>query len=285
MAEGLPTRAREPIADLIGDDSAPPRLAPRERRADPRMASPLMSETREPETFSTKQAAREYSWRALREASVARFPFPIAGRIPNFSGAERAADRLFELEPWASARTLKCNPDSPQRPVREAALRRGTTVLVPTPRLTGGFMRLDPSKIPADKYREASMMSKVAVWSEPVSLDEIPQLDGIVCGSVAVTTRGERCGKGHGFADLENAILHELGHVPVPIATTVHELQIVGGFPTEATDVRLQAVVTPSEIHLSGATPTAELLDASRLTAEDLERMPVVAAALAARGS
>jgi hypothetical protein len=51
-------------------------------------------------------------------------------------------------------------------------------------------------------------------------------LDAIVCGSVAVTRDGRRCGKGEGYSDLEFAIRRELGHPAVPVATTVHDLQI-----------------------------------------------------------
>ena len=50
----------------------------------------------------------------------------------------------------------------------------------------------------------------------------MPRLDAIVCSSVAVTREGRRCGKGEGYSDPEFAILRELGHPPVPIATTMH---------------------------------------------------------------
>jgi hypothetical protein len=42
---------------------------------------------------------------------------------------------------------------------------------------------------------------------------------------------GRRCGKGEGYSDLEFAILRELGHPPVPVATTVHDLQVVDSCP------------------------------------------------------
>ena len=51
--------------------------------------------------------------------------FPSHGRIPNFAGAGLAAARLLEIEPWKSAKAIKVNPDSPQRPLRAEALRRG----------------------------------------------------------------------------------------------------------------------------------------------------------------
>jgi hypothetical protein len=55
-------------------------------------------------------------------------------------------------------------------------------------------------------------------------------------GSVAVTGDGRRCGKGEGYSDLEFAVLRELGHLPVPAATTVHDLQIVDFVPRDPTD-------------------------------------------------
>ena len=117
---------------------------------------------------------------------------------------------------------MKVNPDTPQRYLREALLQRGVTVLVPTPRLKGGFRQLNPAKIPADKYGEAAQLSTCARWAEEVPLKALPSIDLIVTGSVAVTRAGHRCGKGHGYGDLEYGILRELGQAPVPVVTTVH---------------------------------------------------------------
>ena len=46
--------------------------------------------------LAAKAALREEVWSAMRAAKVARFP-GAAGRIPNFSGAEAAAERLRGL--------------------------------------------------------------------------------------------------------------------------------------------------------------------------------------------
>jgi 5-formyltetrahydrofolate cyclo-ligase len=96
----------------------------------------------------TKQEIREGVWQALKEAGAGRFP-GIRGRIPNFVGAERAADRLCELDVWKGAKVLKCNPDSPQRPVRLRALKGGKIVYIAVPRLRElkCFIELDPSRI------------------------------------------------------------------------------------------------------------------------------------------
>src|SRR5207249_8572910 len=124
--------------------------------------------------FANKSAARQWVWDKLSAEGVARFPFPPHGRIPNFAGAEVAAARLLDIEPWRSATALKVNPDSPQRPLRAEALRRGITIFVPTPRLRGGFKKLDPRHIPPEKIEEAASLSRGDRWSEEVALMDMP---------------------------------------------------------------------------------------------------------------
>jgi 5-formyltetrahydrofolate cyclo-ligase len=227
--------------------------------------------------FGTKSAARQAMWDALEERSVARFPFPPHGRIPNFDGAASAAERLFERAPFAGARRLKVNPDAPQRYVRIEALRRGCEVLVPTPRLRGGFKRLDPAAIPDDERKSAASLSNMDRWADPVALNELPQLDAIVTGSVAVTRTGRRCGKGEGYSDLEYALLRELGHDPVPVATTVHPIQIVEALPTDAHDLPLARIVTPDEtIEVADPPAPPTSIDWAALSETDLEEMPVL---------
>jgi 5-formyltetrahydrofolate cyclo-ligase len=102
-------------------------------------------------------------------------------------------------------------------------------------------------------------------------------MDAIVCGSVAVTRDGRRCGKGEGYSDLEYAILRELGHPPVPVATTVHPVQIVRRVPRAPTDLPLAVIVTPHEVVRVAAPPPAPAgIDWTRLSAADLDAMPVL---------
>ena len=74
-----------------------------------------------------KQVLREKIWWILTESQVARFP-GAHGRIPNFAGAEIAARQLLTIDIWKKARTIKSNPDSPQRYIRYAALKAGNPV-------------------------------------------------------------------------------------------------------------------------------------------------------------
>lgn len=235
--------------------------------------------------YPDKQGAREAVWEALDRERLAAWPFPPKGRIPNFKGAREAAKRLFEHEPWASARAIKVNPDSPQAHVRAEALRRGIVVYVPTPKLAGGFMRLDPAKIPGDAIESAVKRANWERWAEPVALADMPHLDAIVTGCVAVTVDGRRAGKGAGYSDLEFAILRELGHPPVPVATTVHDVQVVEGFPVASNDIPLSLIATPTRvIRVDNPHTPPEAVEWGRLDDADLERMPVLKDLLALRG-
>ena len=228
--------------------------------------------------FSDKGEARNAIWKALVEHKAARFPFPLKGRIPNFDGADHAATRLLEHGVFRGAKCVKVNPDSPQRYVRKGLLDHGIAVITPTPRLEGGFYRLDPDRIPKEHYWDAASMKKGGKWGEALRLDSLPRIDAIVMGCVAVTRGGRRLGKGHGYADLEYAILRELGHPPVPVATTVHALQMLEEFPTEAHDVPVSIIATSSQlIEIAEPFPAPSGIDWSRLTPQALAEMPVLA--------
>ena len=195
---------------------------------------------------AVKAAVRERVWRVLEEKGVARFPLPVRGRIPNFEGAEKAASRLSSSSEYVRARVVKVNPDSPQRPVRLRALLDGKVLIVPTPRIRSGFLLLDPGKVPRKYLKEAATISGAFRFGRPVHPRELPTVDLIVIGSVAVTPSGWRVGKGEGYAELEYGILRTYGKVDgsTPIFTTVHELQLVDELPREPFDVPVDAIFT-----------------------------------------
>ncbi|WP_435063380.1 5-formyltetrahydrofolate cyclo-ligase [Halobaculum sp. EA56] len=204
-----------------------------------------------------KQPLRERVWDELEESGEARFPFPPHGRIPNFAGADEACERLADTSEWESADTIKANPDAPQLPVRRAALRAGKTVYVAVPRLREEhpFLRLAPEEVP--DVDDATTVSGASKHGVPVDPDEVPHVDLVVSGSVAVTEDGGRVGKGEGFADLEFAVLAELGAVDdaTAVATTVHERQVVtDDVALDAHDVPLDLICTPERTIRTGAT-------------------------------
>jgi 5-formyltetrahydrofolate cyclo-ligase len=231
-----------------------------------------------------KQELRERAWSALQHAGAARFP-GVRGRIPNFVGAETAAEQLREAPEWREARVLKCNPDLPQRPVRHAALREGKRVYVAVPRLAeeSPFLELDPRRIPESKLWEASSIRGASALAEPVALERMPAIDLIVCGCVAVTPEGARLGKGEGYSDLEYALLAELGcaHARTPIATTVHPAQFLpsGSIPMTPTDISLDLIATPDRLwRPSGGFPRPSGVDWPSLSEEKRRAIPVLRA-------
>src|SRR5439155_23125486 len=184
---------------------------------------------------------------------VGRFPLPLNDRIPNFAGAEQAAARLASLPEWRAARTLKCNPDAPQRAVRLRALREGKDVYVAVPRLRAErcFIHLDPRRIPAARLAAAATIGGAAALGVPVAPHELPHVDLVVAGSVAVNRRGARVGKGGGYSDLEFALLTEQKKIAAntPIVTSIHPLQMIDGeIPMTEHDIPLSAIVTPDEV-------------------------------------
>ncbi len=235
--------------------------------------------------LSDKNSVREYVWRRLVEEGVARPPFPVRGRIPNFEGAGEAAERLFRLESWRRARTVKVNPDSPQRPIRLRALEEGKLLIMPTPRIKRGFILLDPSRIPRGSYVRASTIR--GAFRFGVVLDSlgalrasIPNVDLIVEGSVAVSIYGHRIGKGHGYGDLEWGILRELGKVSedVEVMTTVHDLQVFDRpLPQSPHDLGVDVIATPRRLlHTLSAPnrPPGILWD--RLSKEKIKEIPIL---------
>ncbi|MDV6014275.1 5-formyltetrahydrofolate cyclo-ligase [Haloechinothrix sp. LS1_15] len=204
-----------------------------------------------PEPADAKQPVREHVWEQLRSAKVARFP-GARGRIPNFTGAEAAARLLTSRPEWQRATTVKANPDSPQLPVRIAALEDGKTVYMAVPRLRDEhpFLKLDPERLDVPPRRAASIRG-AHEHGEPVAVDEMPHVDLIVCGTVATNRHGARVGKGGGFSDLEFGLAVQTGIVDddTVIATTVHPLQIVDDeLPETPHDFRVDLVVTPDEV-------------------------------------
>ena len=221
----------------------------------------------------------------MSAARVARFP-GAAGRIPNFSGAEAAAERLRGLPEWRNARTLKANPDSAQLPVRQRALEDGKTVYMAVPRLAGPepFFALDPDHL-SESPRKAASISGANRSARRVALAELAPVDLVVMGCVAVGEDGARLGKGGGFADLEFALAGAAGLIgPGTVAvTTVLELQLqpAGAIPLAEHDVPVDLVITPGRvIDCRGRRAPRPVADIHwpELTPEKIAAIPLLAA-------
>jgi 5-formyltetrahydrofolate cyclo-ligase len=200
--------------------------------------------------MKSKNDLRDQIWSLLESKKAARFP-GATGRIPNFVGAEACAKLLAESPMWQAAAAIKANPDSPQRAIRHRALQEGKTVYMAVPRLRDKkpFIELNPKRLKCSLY-VASSIKGASQYGQPVTLAEVPKIDLIVCGSVAVNRRGARVGKGGGYSDLEFALLTEEKKIDSDshIVTSVHPLQILDEeLPMTEHDIPLTAIVTPNE--------------------------------------
>jgi len=230
--------------------------------------------------MKSKDAIRKEIWALLAERKAARFP-GAEGRIPNFIGAEACAQELARTPYWKAAKFLKINPDSPQRAIRQRALEEGKTIYMAVPRLRSEkpFIELDPQKLRCSPYA-ASSIKGAGQYGKPVRLQEVPKIDLVVCGSVAVNRRGARVGKGGGFSDLEFALLTENKKIgrKAPIVTSVHPLQIIDDeIPMTLHDIPLSVIITPREvIELDPPFPRPKGIYWNMLPQEKIAEIPVL---------
>jgi 5-formyltetrahydrofolate cyclo-ligase len=198
-----------------------------------------------------KAEVRKTLWQLLVQQGVDRFPGAY-NRIPNFVGADKAAQLLRELTVWRKAHVIKVNPDAPQLPVRRAALAEGKVLYMAVPRLRAEkcFVEIDPQKLGSRTLLATSIRGALK-YGRLVAPREVRHTDLIVCGSVAVGRDGARVGKGGGFSDLEYGLLREEGKVRelTPIVTTIHPLQLVlYKIPMFPHDLPVDFLVTPNEV-------------------------------------
>lgn len=185
----------------------------------------------------------------MEEKGITSFPRPVFHRIPNFIGAEKAAQNLRKLPEYKKAKVVFCNPDSPQRPVREMALMDGKILVMATPKMRKGFILLDPTAISPNRILQASTIQGAFKHGCFVVPSDV-RVDLFVAGSVAVALDGGRLGKGTGYSDQEYAVLKNSGSLTSEalVVTTVHDVQIVEKIPQNEWDVPVDVIVTPTRV-------------------------------------
>jgi len=229
----------------------------------------------------SKEAIRRSVWAAMEREGVARFP-GAKERIPNFANARGAAERLARHPAWKKAKTIKANPDAPQTHSRRLALEEGKVLVMAVPRLRAAhpFRLLDPSRLTKAKIREAATIKGALKHGEVIDVEQVPKLDLVLCGSVAVNLKGARIGKGGGFSDLEYAMLAEAGMVSEKtiVVTTVHPIQILReNLPVTTHDIPVDLIATPRaaiDVERAYKRPTRILWD--HLQPPQIHEIPVL---------
>uniref|UniRef100_UPI00358F11C4 methenyltetrahydrofolate synthase domain-containing protein isoform X3 n=1 Tax=Myxine glutinosa TaxID=7769 RepID=UPI00358F11C4 len=231
----------------------------------------------------TKWDIRHKVWDYLETKELALWPRPIQHRIPNFKGADAAASHLSQLLAFRSANIVKINPDKAQEPTRYLALQAGKNLLVPTPRLRSGLFNrvIVPPGATKSDLRKCITAQGVKQSSVPIGLDAKLHVDLIVVGSVAVSKKGWRLGKGEGFSDLEYAMMVSMGAVDegTVVVTVVHDCQVVD-FPEdllEPHDLCVDFTLTPSGvIQTHCARPRPNGIDWTKVDEAQMQRIPVL---------
>ncbi|NXP74783.1 MTHSD protein, partial [Ramphastos sulfuratus] len=232
---------------------------------------------------ASKWDVREKMWDYLESSGLADFPRPVHHRIPNFKGSHQACCSIKELNIFSRAQEIKVDPDKPLEGVRLAALQARKTLLVPTPRLrTGLFNKIvPPPGATKEILRTCATSQGIKEYSIPVGLDGKARVDLVVVGSVAVSEKGWRIGKGEGYADMEYAMMVSMGAVQedTPVITVVHDCQVldIAEELLDDHDLTVDYILTPTRtIKTNCKRPKPQGIMWHKVSYEMLEKIPIL---------
>jgi 5-formyltetrahydrofolate cyclo-ligase len=215
------------------------------------------------------------------------FDLDFSSFIPDFSGSEDCVRKIVvDLNLLERAGSIFITPDNSLIKLRETALQLGRSYLMTTYGIKRGFLMLDPSLIPKSQFPFAATLCGSEVYGKPVSLKDLrgldKKIDVIFTGAAAVTKKGVRLGKGHGYFDVEWGIFTSLGLLApeVKVVTVVHDCQLV---PEEAEleqseyDTITDYIITPSQIlEVKSPLPKPSGINWSSLSKELLSSIPLL---------
>ena len=196
--------------------------------------------------MNDKELLREKIWNQLTLNKLTAGGIST-GRIPKFKGVMQAAVMLKNTPEWERSQIIFSSPDSAQMKVREYALRDGKFLIMASPKLKSGYLKINPE----DAHRRESEASTIkGAFKIAKKIKNFPAVDLVVEGSVAVDLYGGRLGKGGGYADqeIEHLLKEKAITENTPIVTTVHEAQIVEEVPLESHDKKINMIVTPERV-------------------------------------
>lgn len=204
-----------------------------------------------------KADVRARIWDQLRDVAYpdSRFHYDFSSFIADFIGSEDANKTLLAQPCLRESTCIFITPDNCLEFLREQTLKAGIKVLTTTYGIRRGFKLLDPTIIESTLYNYASTLDGMEKVATSVSLADIVHMDlqvGLmVTGTGAINDQGIRFGKGHGFFDLEWAMLYSMGVVDPQTVTAaiVHDCQVLREvLVPEPYDTVCDLVVTPTAI-------------------------------------
>lgn len=199
--------------------------------------------------LTRRERLRQRIWLTMRDTGVLSFPLDAFGRIPNFIGAEQAAELLAAQPEFENARCIFVAPDHVLRRLRELVLERGKVLAVALPlrwRRKGQTWLLQITERCAIKA--ATSVDNFLRYGQPLATP----IDLVVVGSVVVDRQGHRLSPHRGLGDPELQRLGESGWLKddALFATVVHPLQFADDLAKWVTDADepVHLIVTPDEV-------------------------------------
>ncbi|NVM04072.1 MAG: 5-formyltetrahydrofolate cyclo-ligase [Candidatus Helarchaeota archaeon] len=174
----------------------------------------------------------------MTNQKIARFPFPIYGRIPNFIGSDRAAEKIRLLPDYLNSLCIFTGPDFALKALRDLVLNDGKILAYATPHMKE-FKML--------KGRYNTTIKSLSKFGEKLT----KKVDFVIVGSVAVDLNGNRIGKGSGYGDQEIKFLQKRFKGKNFLAgTLVHSSQIFEDFSNliEPHDEKIKFILTEKEL-------------------------------------
>ncbi len=202
----------------------------------------------------SKDAIRQQVWEQLRLVARpdSRFHWNFAEFIADYEGSEAGADRIQSLGAWRASSLMFITPDNNVEVVRSKAMEDGKRFVMSTYGIARGFLYIDPATISPADYGWAATLDGMDRFGRAIRLMDIAALgafDLLITGASAVSTRGIRFGKGHGYFDLEWAMfseVHCLTEDPL-VVCAAHDCQVVTvDLAASDFDTRVDLIVTPT---------------------------------------
>lgn len=204
-----------------------------------------------------KSQVRKEVWSAMRKVALpdSRFHYDFESFIADFEGSSFATNNLVALPCYQFAKVVFITPDNCLEGLRLATLEAGKTILTTTYAIRRGFWLLDPATISPQRYEYTSTLDGMEKLAKPMKLatmaGENLKVDLMVTGTGAINVEGVRYGKGHGFFDLEWAMLYTLGTITqeTRTAAVVHDCQVISdALIPELFDTVCDIISTPTRV-------------------------------------
>ncbi len=221
-----------------------------------------------------------------------RFHLDFSSFIADFDGSDRCAESVRSLDAYRSSELIFITPDNSTEILRRVAMADGKCFVMSTYGIRRGFLLLEPARVPAEERSYAATLDGMDRYGRPVTMAELAGLGHIgllVTGGSAVSTNGVRFGKGHGYFDLEWAMLCEIGSAGATseIVDVVHDCQVVDE-PLRAAphDVPVDWIVTPTRTRrVEGVDRQLGRIFWDLLAGTDLATIPPIVELRAAQGT